>query len=212
MFTRIALAGSLAGLAIICPLGTRPLAAQRAATPYQLTPYAGYMIFGDMVRGPLGTSLSNANGAVYGAQLGVKLTDDIAIVGNVGRASADMRVGVPFLSGVTVGSSSMWLYDGGLQLTLPAAARAALPIAPFVQVGAGAISYEVRSGPVRTTSTNVAYNAGVGADVPLGGSVGLRLMAKDYVGRFDAHEATSLPVRGELSHNWALSAGLRLGF
>jgi hypothetical protein len=36
-------------------------------------------------------------------------------------------------------------------------------------------------------------------------------MAKDYIGKFDAHEATSVNVNTETSHNWTVSAGVRLG-
>jgi hypothetical protein len=36
-------------------------------------------------------------------------------------------------------------------------------------------------------------------------------MAKDYIGKFDAREATSVNVDTRTTHTWALSAGLRLG-
>ncbi len=36
-------------------------------------------------------------------------------------------------------------------------------------------------------------------------------MAKDYIGRFDAREATGLNLDTKSTHNWAVSAGLRLG-
>jgi hypothetical protein len=32
----------------------------------RLTPYVGYMTFGDYIDGPIGTRISNANSAVYG--------------------------------------------------------------------------------------------------------------------------------------------------
>jgi hypothetical protein len=87
-----------------------------------------------------------------------------------------------------------------------------LPIRPFVQVGAGAISYEVNAGPLDLKATNFAGNAGVGADVSLGSNLGLRLMAKDYIGKFDIKQATEIPVEGKLSHNFAISGGLTLSF
>jgi len=203
-----------AGLVATAPLHAQQadLAAAPRAPLYQITPYAGYMVFGDMLRGPVGTSLSSANGAVYGAQVGVNLTRNIAIVVNVARAGADMQVGIPFLGGLSVGSSTAWLYDGGLQLSLPASARSVLPVRPFVQVGAGAIQYEVKTGPVAAKATNFAGNAGVGADVSFTPNFGLRVMAKDYIGKFDVREATQLPVEGRLSHNFAFSAGITLGF
>ncbi|MFL5577982.1 MAG: hypothetical protein ACJ79S_18665 [Gemmatimonadaceae bacterium] len=194
-----------------------PLLAQggapRTAPIAQITPYAGYMFFGDFLKGPIGTSISSANGPLYGAQLGVNLTRNVALIGNVARASGDLQVGVPFLGGLSVGQSSAWLYDGGIQLSAPLGARAALPITPFVQLGAGAISYDVNASVLETKATNFAANAGVGVDVGFGGGVALRLLAKDYVGRFDVKQATSLGgVNGDLSHNIGVSAGVKLEF
>ena len=175
----------------------------------QVTPYAGYMNFGDYLRGPLGTSLSNANAAVYGAQLGLKLAPSVSLVGNVAYSNADVRVGVPLLGGISVGRSSLLLYDGGLQLDVPAAS---LPIAPFVQAGVGAIRYDIDQSVLQAQATNLAANVGVGADVPLGRNAGLRLMAKDYIGRFDFKDATSFDVEGRTAHNWAFTAGVTLKF
>ncbi len=199
------LTGSIAGLV----LAAAPLAAQQPSTRpvYTLTPYAGYMVFGDFLEGPIGATLSNANGAVYGLQVGVNLTKNLALVGNVARATADLEVGVPFFGGVSVGHSSAWLYDGGIQLSAPVGA-----LTPFVQVGAGAIRHDVENGAVETDATNLAVNAGVGADIAFGRNLGLRLMVKDYIGKFDFKEASQLNVDGKRSHSWALSAGLKLGF
>jgi Outer membrane protein beta-barrel domain len=211
MFKRCLLTGLTAGFVSLAA----PLAAQQeeARSPFiALSPYAGYMMFGDFLEGPLGASLSNANGPIYGAQLGVHFTDNIALVGNVARASADLEVGVPFLGGLSVGESSAWLYDAGLQLSAPLGGLSSLPITPFLQVGAGAIRHDIENGALKTNATNFAVNAGVGADIELGRAVGLRLMAKDYIGEFDFEEASQLNVEGKRTHNWALSAGLKLGF
>ncbi len=205
MLTHRMLTGSIAGLV----LAAAPLAAQQPSTRpvYSLTPYVGYIVFGDFLKGPIGATLSNANGAVYGAQLGVNLTKNLALIGNVALASTDLEVGVPFLGGVSVGHSSAWLYDGGIQLSLPVGT-----LTPFMQVGAGAIRHDVENGPVKSDATNLALNAGLGVDIAFGRNLGLRLMAKDYVGRFDFKEATQLNLEGKQTHNWALSAGLKLGF
>jgi hypothetical protein len=53
---------------------------------------------------------------------------------------------------------------------------------------------------------------GAGADVGLTRSIGLRLMAKDYVGRFDVREATTLDYEPGIAHNFAFSAGLKIAF
>ena len=68
------------------------------------------------------------------------------------------------------------------------------------------------SGPRRPTPTNVAYNVGAGADVAIAPRLGLQLMVKDYIGKFDAQEAAGINVDTKTTHNVALSAGLRLGF
>jgi hypothetical protein len=178
----------------------------------QVTPYAGYLISGDILKGPLGTSLSTAGGPIYGAQVGLKLAPAVSLIGNLGYSKGDLRIGVPILGGYSVGNSTMLMYDGGIELTLPNAAASGLAFAPFLQVGAGAMRYEANTSVLSTQATNFAGNAGVGADVTLGPSFGLRLMVKDYIGKFDFKEATAFDLSGETTHNWALSAGLRLAF
>ncbi len=191
------------------PAGTQVGPASRA---FAITPYAGYMIFGDYARGPLGTSVAPSSAPVLGAQLGMRITDNVALVGNVARASGDLRLGAPILGGIGVGSSTVVMYDAGLQLSAPLGDRSALPITPFVQVGAGAMSHDLRAAFLTAKSTNFAFNAGVGADVALGDNLGLRLIAKDYVGRFDVNDAVGLDYEGQMSHNWKLGAGLTLRF
>jgi len=182
--------------------------AQAPATRLEVTPYAGYMLFGDFVKGPLGTSISNAGGGLVGAQLGVALTPNVAVVGNVARASGDIDLGVPFLDGITVGSSSAWMFDGALQLSLPVPGRA---FVPFLQLGAGAMRHNVKIG-LSTDATNFVGTVGAGADLGITRSVGVRLMAKDYIGRFDVQEATTLDYQPEIAHNFGFSAGLKITF
>ncbi len=86
-----------------------------------------------------------------------------------------------------------------------------LPIAPFIQGGAGQVRQSFDFGPISTRSTNFAYNLGAGADVAIGPRLGLQLMLKDYIGKFDAQQATGLNVDTKTTHNFAVSAGLRLG-
>jgi hypothetical protein len=176
----------------------------------EVTPYAGYMMFGDFVKGPLGTSISNAGGALLGAQFGVAITPNVALVGNAARASGDINIGIPFLDGISVGSSSAWMFDGALQLSLPLPERV-IAFTPFVQLGAGAMHHEVKIG-LSTDATNFVGTVGAGADFGLTRAIGLRLMAKDYIGRFDVREATTLDYEPKVAHNFAFSAGLKLAF
>lgn len=202
---------TFAGLAGAAP-ATAQAQLRQPGTIVELTPYAGYIKIADYADGPFGTNLSNRNGYVVGAQLAFRLTPNVAIVGNLARAGADLQVGAPIIGGIGVGSSTLWLYDAGLQLGLPAASRGGVGVSPFVQLGAGAIHHDVGSSLLRTQSTNLAYNAGVGADVMFGRSFGLRLLARDYIGRFDSKEATGFDLNNAMRHNIALSAGVKLAF
>ena len=201
MFKHVLAAGALAGLAL-----TSPLAAQSG---FQLTPYAGYMKFGNLASGPFNTSLRNSGSAVYGAEATFGLTRGIALVGNLAYSRPSLEIGAPILGGVSVGHGSVLLYDAALRLRLPTAG--ALPISPFVQGGVGAVRQSFDLGPIGTHATNTAYNVGAGADIAIAPRLGLQLMAKDYIGKFDAREATAIDVKTRTTHNWAVSAGLRLG-
>jgi opacity protein-like surface antigen len=200
---------SVVGLATIVAAG--PLAAQQAKpTVFDVTPYAGYMMFGKLFEGPIGTSVSAGSGPIYGAQASLTMAKNVAIYGNVGYSSSDLKVGLPIIGGLDVGSSKALLYDGGLELKVPL--QEASVAVPFVQAGVGGIRYEVSSGFLNTKATNVAYNFGGGVDVKLSPNFGVRLMAKDYLGKFDFKEATSFNLSGKTTNNVALSLGVKLGF
>jgi hypothetical protein len=203
MLTAVAIAPGAAAQAP-APLAT--------GTAFELTPYAGYMIFGDYLKGPLGTSISNAPGAIYGVQLGMKLMPNVSLIGNLGYSSSDVTAGVPFLGGYSIAHSSTLLYDGGIQLDLPITTGSGLSLKPFAQAGVGAMRYNISESIVQTNATNLAGNVGLGADLALGNAIGLRLMAKDYFGKFNFQDATTLDVQGQMAHNWALTAGLRFNF
>jgi hypothetical protein len=179
---------------------------------FDLTPYVGYMVFGSLVDGPLGTSLSNAPAPVYGAQLGMRLAPNVSLVGNLATSSSDIEAGIPFLGGLSVAKSRMVLFDGGLQLDIPETNVAGAAVSPFIQAGAGAMRYDITQSFLEVNSTSFAANVGVGADMALGNNMGLRLMAKDYIGKFDFKDATFIDFEGKTANNFAFSAGLRLSF
>src|SRR5215207_8566957 len=66
------------------------LSVEKAPGP-SISPYAGYMIFGDMIDGPLGTSLTSSSGTVFGVQANLPLGSVISIVGNVAYSEPDLR-------------------------------------------------------------------------------------------------------------------------
>ena len=218
-FTRAA-AGVLASLlALAAPAGAQlASAASDAATTtvagksLDVTPYGGYMLFGSFIDGPLGTSLGSSAAPVYGAQLGLALIPGVKLVGNFAHASGDLKVGIPLLGGINAGTTSAFVMDGGLELSLPTPSAAVYT--PFVQAGVGAMRWNVALGSTGLVakSSNLAGNLGAGLDVDLGPSMAIRLMAKDYIGKFDFKEATSLGVSGKTANNWAVTAGLRLAF
>lgn len=193
-----------------------PLAAiaQRHSTPTvaRITPYVGYMAFGSMADGPIGTRLANQSAAVYGAQLGLDVLPGIALVGNIGYADSNIEVGLPIIGGLRIADSKILLYDAGLQVRLPALTSWGTGLVPYVEGGAGAIRYEVRAGPLTTKSTNFAANFGGGVDLQLHRVLGVRVMAKDYVGKFDFKEATGINMSGTRSHNWMFGVGVNVGF
>lgn len=202
-------AGAIAGLILI----TAPVHAQQPRGPgVGITPYVGYMSFGSLVSGPLGSRLTNGTGAVYGGQLTLPLTRSISVYGNLAYSNPGLEVGVPILGGVSIGQGSVLMYDGGLQLSAPLGGGNGRGLVPFVQAGIGGMRYSFDISPVHITATNLAYNVGAGATIPLGANLGIRLMAKDYIGKFDAQEVSGIDVTTKTTHNFAASIGVTLGF
>src|SRR5450759_5713245 len=215
-----ALAGLVAGATLILAPSTSqaqsraagPPVAADGSTMFEVTPYAGYMVFGNYLTGPLGTSLTNAAAAIYGAQLGMKMAPNVSLIGNLATANSDIQVGVPFLGGISVAQSTIVLYDMGLQLDIPVTSAYGATFSPFLQAGVGAMHYNITESFVSTTATNLAGNVGAGADIAIGRGVGLQLMAKDYIGKFDFQGATSFDISAATTQNFAFSAGMRFSF
>ena len=184
-----------------------------AGNALEIAPYGGYMMFGNFIDGPLGTSLSSSAAPIYGAQLGLPLIPGVKLIGNIAHASGDLKIGVPFLGGISAGKTSALMMDGGLQLSLPSAGSR-LPYVPFLQAGVGATRWNIDLGStgLQTNSTNLTGNVGAGLDLTLAPTVALRFMAKDYIGKFDFKQATSLNVSGKTANNFAVTAGLKVDF
>ena len=199
--------GSLAALALAAPL-----AAQSSLPGVEMAPYAGYMVSNSLFDGPLGTGIASSGRTLYGIQLGVPLTSNISIVGNLARAQGDLEVGLPVVGGIPFGESATWMMDAGVQLGMPLGAGRAQALTPFVQLGAGAMRQSLEVTGLSATATNFAFNAGAGVDLAFSPNIGIRLMAKDYIGKFDFEEATSFDFDRGSAHNFAISAGLRLAF
>lgn len=173
-----------------------------------VTPYAGYMLFGDLLQGPLGTSLSNTNGAIFGAQLSLPVAGPIALYANGGLARSDLNVGLPIIGGIDVGSTDAWMFDGGLEIRAPRTGT----VRPVIQAGAGVTHYSIANSILSTEATNAMAVFGAGFDVPVTSGIDLRLLARDHIGRFDFREAVFADIRGRTTHNIGLTAGLRMSF
>jgi hypothetical protein len=72
--------------------------------------------------------------------------------------------------------------------------------------------YDITQSFITTSSTNFAANVGLGADVSVGRGVGVRLMAKDYIGQFDLQQATYVNMATNTTQSFAFSAGVRFSF
>jgi hypothetical protein len=65
---------------------------------------------------------------------------------------------------------------------------------------------------LNTTTTNFAANVGVGADIELAKGMAVRLLAKDYIGKFNFQDAVGIGGDGATAHNFGLTAGMRFDF
>jgi hypothetical protein len=175
-----------------------------------LTPYAGYLVTGNWYDGPWGTNIATTNAPMIGAQGAIPLTRGVSLIGSLGYASGNLRIGLPLFGGVNVGSAQTWLYDAGLELG--GLADRSRGIAPFVQGGIGGMTNDIKASVFETRASNVAYTAGVGVDVGISDALALRIQAKDWIGRFNSEDAVGFRAEGNLAHNWALTAGVKLRF
>lgn len=204
----------LAAAAIVAaPLATASAQAANSGTVLHVSPYAGVMVFGNYLSGPLGTTLTNKPGMLYGTQVGLSLSPELSLVGNIGYTSSNIDVGLPIIGGVSVGTSSTLIYDADLEYAIGSMKSGNTAFTPFVQAGVGAMRYDIKAVSVLTTqATNFAGNVGVGADFAVSKGMALRLLAKDYIGKFNFQDATGLGVDGSTAHNFGLTAGLRFDF
>lgn len=186
---------------------------------FTITPYFGYAHFGHYINGPLGTSESGSGAPLTGAQANLVLSPFISLVGNVAYGNTGLTFFVPG-GEPTRGSSGVWLFDGDLQLTAPIRGTQGQIIKPFFQAGLGGIDYNTQNSIASTSSTSFAFNYGLGLDYPIARTVGLRFMAKDYVAHWSNPNAAPSGFVGPgfyysndvFTHNFAITAGLKLGF
>jgi hypothetical protein len=213
--TRIGVASAIVVLtpAIASAQGTgRSAPSTPASSSIDVTPYAGYMVFGDLMSGPLNSSISNSPAPILGVQAGIRIAPNISFIANVAGSNSEIKAGLPIIGGVTLAETSTILYDVGLELRMEQAEAYGYRFVPFAQAGVGGMHYDITEAGLSATANNLAGNIGVGADVGLGAGMSLRLMARDYIGKFNFSDVLSFDVSSGTTNNYALSAGIRLSF
>src|SRR5512134_236113 len=111
---------SVSSLALAALALTAVSANAQSRPAARVTPYVGFLAAGSIAQGPFGFQIGNAGAPVYGVQLGLNLTPNIALVGNVGYSDSELEAGLPIIGGIGLADSKVLMYDGGLQLRLPA--------------------------------------------------------------------------------------------
>src|SRR5689334_22136616 len=124
---------SLAAALLAAPAFAAFAQAPNSGTVLHVTPYVGYLVFGNYLSGPLGSTLSSRPSMLYGAQAGLSLSPQLSLVGNVGYTNTNMQVGLPIIGGVSFGTTSVLLYDADLEYNLGTAKEGATPFTPFIQ-------------------------------------------------------------------------------
>ena len=191
---------------------------------FQITPYVGYIDFGKYINGPLGSNIGLPNGPIFGGQVSLSLTRNLAIYGELGYAESQRVTPYGYGGTISGNTSGFWLYDGGLQIMAPFKAEDRHWLVPFVQVGAGGVDYRLYNYTNGNTGTDsrFAWNGGVGLDYHFTRQVGVRLMAKDYIAMFTVPHMETLLVNNvaeprsvsaqDNNNNYAFTAGLNIGF
>ena len=150
---------------------------------------------------------------MYGTQVDLSLAPKLSLVGNIGYTTSDIKVGIPILGGVSVGHSSMLIYDAGLEYNFGC------------DDGARDADRAIHSGGRRRDSLRHRRvgDQHTGDEFRRQRRRRRRLharaaasrcgsSAKDYIGKFNFQDATGLGISGNTAHNFALSAGLRFDF
>jgi opacity protein-like surface antigen len=202
-----------------------PMQAQTPGEPvtsgqssFYISPYAGYMWFGNLFEFPNDVDYTNEDGPQYGVQAGVSFSPNFSLIGNLGYNKTDFRLEGGGVSTPQSGDLAIFFYDANLQFRLPfIASRTGSWLAPVGQVGVGAMKYTFDTDDINGEGdTNVAFNVGLGADFQLMKALGARIMVKDYITSLSWTDINAVDfndeVKSNVAHNIALTFGLNFGF
>lgn len=201
--------------AVAAPLQAQDGVVTGHPSVFSIVPYAGYMVYGDHFK-VTGAEFSNDNSWIVGAQAGLDFSPNFSIVGNFGWSQTRWEFETEDGTDIASGDVGIWLYDANIQLKLPFGTGPGSVMTPFLQAGIGAIKFSTDDNDFESEGqSNIAFNAGIGLDWQFRG-VGIRLMAKDYISSFSWDDIEDLDegnaFSAETSHNFALTAGLKIGF
>ena len=212
-------AGLLAAVAAPMQAQTPGEAVTAGQASFYVSPYAGYMWFGDLFEFQPDVEYTNEDAAIFGVQAGVSFSPNFSLIGNFGRVKSHFEVQPSGQPDQRVSDDmAVFLYDANLQFRVPFIAnRMGSWIAPVGQIGVGAAKYTFDTDDVASDGeTNVAFNFGLGADFQLMKAIGARIMIKDYITSLSWTSADNVDFTDEVSdnvaHNWALTFGLNFGF
>lgn len=218
----------LVGTALVAAIAAPAAAQESVAMPgkpsvFSITPYVGYMFFGDYFETRDGLEYTQDNNGIFGAEATIDLGRAVSLVGNFGYAKSRFEFERGGTAPIEVPASNevgTWFYDGALRLKLPMTMGMS-SFAPYVQGGVGAVRYTFDTDDFNDSesTTNVAYNVGVGALFKFAG-VGLRGEVKDYITSLDWKRPSDINDPqdfdridgGRVAHNWAVSLGLTIAF
>ena len=214
----------IVGAALVAAVAA-PAAAQESVTGskvsvFSITPYVGYMVWGDLFETSNGLEYTQDNSGMFGGEASLDIGRAVSLVGNFGYSKTHFEFERGGTAPAEIPASNdvgTWLYDGSLRLKLPFT-MGMTSFAPYVQGGVGAVrwTFDTNDFNSKDATTNVAYNVGVGATWKVMG-IGLRGEAKDYITSLDwtrpsnANDFNDLKNK-DIAHNWALSLGLTFAF
>ncbi len=213
--------GMTLAAALAAPAGAQESVVQSGKpSVFHITPYVGYVIFGDYFETTNGLEYTNDNTGIFGVEAGLDISRAVSIVGNFGY----MKTNFEFERGGTAPAEipasadvGIFAYDANLRLKLPIT-MGMTSIAPYVQAGIGQFRYSFDTDDFNAedATSNMAYNIAVGTTFKFAG-VGLRGEVKDYITSLDwqrpsdANDFNDIEG-GRTAHNWAISLGLTIGF
>lgn len=206
--------------AAAAPASAQESVAGTKTSVFSITPYVGYVFFGDLFETANGLEYTQDNSGIFGAEATIDLGRSLSLVGNFGYSKTNFEFerggtgDTEFRASADVGT---FLYDGSLRFRLPITNGQSV-FSPYVQAGVGAVrwSYDTDDFTAPGATTNVAYNVGVGTTWKFAG-IGLRGEVKDYITSLswerpsDANDFEDVSEKN-IAHNWAVSLGLTFAF